>query len=381
MTVQNRRTTSGCERKISMYTGKKSSAMRLQDSPRKRVRISALHLAAFLFIYVCNILLFFAFRGYFFLIMWVILTALIPFSFYTAWRLVEYIDGTIVISKENVRPGETVEVVLSINNRSLLCALRGTWLLTVGNSFYQTYDDQKLVLSVPPHGKRQFSMTVAMTDLGRIFFTCEEFFITDLLGIFSIHTGCAMEGSLYVLPPPDASTTEDIPEVCFGAMEVSESQRKGNDHSEVSDIRTYAPGDRPRDIHWKLSARHMELMVKERVSLSGSEQILLLDIPSEKEKAEKLLTEGYHQITGLLNRQMTVRVLVWNQRLFSFESYSCACAEELESAFCEIFRTDLSSRSCDLLRQYMKNCYPQLESYMCVTLKEYTIQLEICING
>ena len=348
---------------------------------KKRVRISLLHLLAFLIVYIIHILLFLAFRSYFFLLMVVLFTIFVPLSFCVAWRLTDFVTGTVVFENETVRQGEETEVVFHIANSSWFCALRGTWLLTIGNSFYQTFDSQKLLLSVPPHGKKRYQMTVTLMNLGRIVFACNDFYITDFLGIFAIHAGCAIENRLFVLPQSDGSSQEELPDVYSGVAELSESQRKGNDYSEVSDIRTYQPGDRLRDIHWKLSARQPELMVKERVSLSGSEHVLLLELPDDRQQAEKLLTAGYHKIKGLLDKHIAVRLLVWNNYQFTFESYSCTCINELETAFCEIFQTDLLSHSSDMLHQYMKKCYPQLESYLCVMSKDDSVALEICVNG
>ena len=347
----------------------------------KKVRISFLHLAAFMLLFVVALLLFLIFRSYFFLLMVIIFVALVPYSFFTAWRLADHIEASVSAEKEILRPDEEVRIVLSVINSSYLSALRSTWLLCAGNSFYRTSDEQQLLLAIPPKCKRQFPLTVRVSDLGRIAFTCQEYILKDPLGIFAVHVECAVECSFFVLPRPDSPAQVSLPETYSGVAELSESTRKGNDYSEVSDIRAYIAGDRPRDIHWKLSARQQDLMVKERVSLSGSEHILLLELSNIKEKAQTLLTEGYQQIKGLLNSHMSIRILVWNERLFSFESCSCADTQELDAAFCEIFRTDLSSRSSDLLRQYMRNCYPQLGSYMCVTEKDGTIQLEICVNG
>lgn len=203
-------------------------------------------------------------------------------------------------------------------------------------------------------------MTVTMTDLGRIIFSCKEFCISDLLSIFEIYSDCTAENCIFILPKANSPAGTTIPETYSGVVELSESRTKGNDYSEISDIRTYRAGNRPKDIHWKLSARQPELMVKERVSLSGIEHILLLDLPDEKNSADKLLTESYQQIKAMLDKHMQIRLLVWNHHLFSFESYSCGDSEELEAAFCEIFHTNLSSHSSGMLRQYMKNCYPQL---------------------
>ena len=137
---------------------------------KKRVRISLLHLLAFLIAYIIHILLCLAFRSYFFLLMVVLFTVLVPLSFWVAWRLTDFVTGMIIFENETVRQGEETEVVFRIANSSWLCALRGTWLLTIGNSFYQTFDSQKLLLSVPPHGNKRYQMTVTLMNLGRIVF-------------------------------------------------------------------------------------------------------------------------------------------------------------------------------------------------------------------
>ena len=352
---------------------------------KKRVRISPPHLTVFLLVYLGNFLLFFALRGYFFLVMAILLTAFVPLSFCMAWPLTGSVAADIACElpceERVIRQNEQVQIIFSMINKSWLCALNGIGLLSAGNSFYKTADRQKLLLSIPPHGKKQFQMTVTVTDLGRIHFLCQELIITDLLGIFLVHTDCGAEYSFYVLPKTDDSIDARLPDSDSGMAELSESPRKGSDYTEVSDIRAYVPGDRPRDIHWKLSARQGELMVKERVTLSGSEQILLLELPSEKAKAEKLLREGYQKIRGILNTHRAVRLLVWNNSSFTFDAYSCASADELDAAYCELFQTDLPSHSSDLLQQYMKNCFPQLESYLHLTQREDTVELELCTNG
>ena len=347
----------------------------------RQIRISFFHLAAFLLIYMINLLLFLVFRGYFFLMMGMILTALVPFSFYMARRLADKATADIYAEKEIIRAGEENRIVFRVDNPGYSCALRSTWFLETGNSFYETFDSHRLLLSIPPHGKKVFPMSLILTDLGQIVFRCQKYVITDLLGIFTIHIDCNAEGIFCVLPKSDTPPASVLPETGSGAAELSESQRKGNDHSEVSDIRAYRPGDRPRDIHWKLSARQRELMVKERVSLSGSEHVLLLELPDEKKSAERLLTEGYGQIKGLLDSLGTIRLFIWNSSLFTFESYSCSTPEELDAAYSELFHTPLSSHTSDSLHQYMKNCYPLLDSYLCVIRRDGIVQLETCING
>lgn len=364
--------------------------MQTKSAAPKKVRLSFLHLAAFLFVYLGNILLFLALRGYLFIVLGVILTALVPLSFLAVWKLADCVTGTIFMEKDTVsiqnnefavRQEDDICVIFSIQNKSMLCTLRGTWIFTAGNAFYSTSDRHTLLLPVPPHGDKQFRMTVTVTELGRVVFACREFILSDLLGIFMVHTACSMECSLYVLPRQDDAALGQLPDAYSGTAELSESRQKGSDYSEITDIRTYQPGDRPRDIHWKLSARQPELMVKERTALAGSERVVLIALPSEKPAAEKLLTEGYRKIRSLVAGQAFLRLLVWDNRSFSFASHSCASVAELDTAFCTIFRTDLQTHSSQMIQQYMRNCYPQLDSYLCLMQKEDAVQLEVCVNG
>lgn len=352
--------------------------IRIRD---KKVHISVLHLAAFMLVYAINILLFLIFRGYTFLLIWIFLTTLVPCSFYAAWRLASGVEVSIFTEKETASPRELVELTVSIHNTSYFFALKSVLYLNIGNSFYDTSDDHRLILAIPPRGDNRFPMTVTMTELGRIVFACRKYTVCDLLGILSICLDCTAESCLFILPQSGNTFSVSIPEAHSGVADLSENNRKGNDHSEVSDIRTYRIGDRPKDIHWKLSVRNRELLVKERVSFSGSEHVLLLDLPSDKISVEKLLTEGFRQMTELLNSHLMIRLLVWNQNHFSFDSYPVGSPEELVRAYCQIYHTRLSDRSSSLLRQYMRNCYPLLESYLCITLKEDTVRLEIWING
>ena len=66
---------------------------------KKRVRISPPHLTVFLLVYLGNFLLFFALRGYFFLVMAILLTAFVPLSFCMAWLLTGSVAADIACRK------------------------------------------------------------------------------------------------------------------------------------------------------------------------------------------------------------------------------------------------------------------------------------------
>ena len=58
--------------------------------------------------------------------------------------------------------------------------------------------------------------------------------------------------------------------------------RKGNDPSEIFDLREYVPGDDVRSIHWKLSGKLDNLVVKEASDPSHYQVVLMPDLGREE---------------------------------------------------------------------------------------------------
>ena len=62
----------------------------------------------------------------------------------------------------------------------------------------------------------------------------------------------------------------------LGEAEIYDDLRGGTDTSQLFQIRSYQPGDRLQNIHWKLSAKSEELMVREHSQPKGCAIVLLL---------------------------------------------------------------------------------------------------------
>lgn len=68
-----------------------------------------------------------------------------------------------------------------------------------------------------------------------------------------------------------------------GESETYDESHPGNDSSEIFDVREYRPGDSMKNIHWKLSARAGDLLVKENSLPKACAVLLLLSyIPRKK---------------------------------------------------------------------------------------------------
>ena len=93
----------------------------------------------------------------------------------------------------------------------------------------------------------------------------DQLMITDFMGAFQRRCRIASEekSMLFILPEVLRGDRE-LPDV-QGVFpdENGDSEKQGNNALDVSEIRSYREGDSLKLVHWKLSARLNELMVKE----------------------------------------------------------------------------------------------------------------------
>lgn len=93
-----------------------------------------------------------------------------------------------------------------------------------------------------------------------------------------------------------------------GESEEHSKERGGDDPSEVFQIRDYQPGDKLRSIHWKLSAKTEEMMVREQSLPLGCPVDLYLDMyqPSVHHRKDETKRDSYLQIAASISHSMVV---------------------------------------------------------------------------
>ncbi len=100
----------------------------------------------------------------------------------------------------------------------------------------------------------------------------------DIFGLFVFRRPAVILEEILVYPPEIRLNTELLqrPETkSFGDMY---NQKKGQDISEVSGLRGYVPGDSMNSIHWKLSSKLDELIVREFGQPSNYNTLILYEM-------------------------------------------------------------------------------------------------------
>lgn len=152
--------------------------------------------------------------------------------------------------------------------------------LAVKNQFYN--QEQQAVLWGMAEGKSKVRLTAALSSqhCGPIMVQLQEVKIFDIFCLFSRKIPVRGKEMLAVLPEYYMASVvlrEDMRDFLAESEEYDKS-KPGDDPSEVFQIREYRGGDRMQSIHWKLSARTDDLMVKEYSLPTGNPVVFFWDM-------------------------------------------------------------------------------------------------------
>lgn len=137
---------------------------------------------------------------------------------------------------------------------------RVTVRLTAQNLFTGETARHRLRLNgVTP--RTPIKMTVRTGHCGLLELRADKLRVYDYLGLFSIRPARAQPARLLCRPIPLDPGPVNIPDVPSGRAAPHNAVRRGP--GEDYDLRDYRPGDLMRSVHWKLSSKWDELIVRE----------------------------------------------------------------------------------------------------------------------
>ena len=188
-------------------------------------------------------------------------------------KLVCEIEAPVRVAK-----GETSEVLIKIKNQSAMPVLFADTVLDVGNAVTGETKQLDLPFSVMGHGKCEQKVSLTSRYCGKCEYVIKGAAVTDMMR-FLIHKR-DLWGSGQTIVMPDVG--EIVPDEQSREASDMESFRysqtkKGPDVSETLAIREYQPGDSIKRIHWKLSYKTGDTMVKESSYPIFNSMLLLLE--------------------------------------------------------------------------------------------------------
>lgn len=260
------------------------------------------------------------------------------------------------------KPARAV-VTLTVENRNRILPLtKGIARVRYENTFSGDKGKLKIRFSVDAGKKRDRRIPVVMDNCGNVAITVEKVRIYDYLNIFAWTIGKHYETQdILVLPPMKPmylgqdrwynETNEDSDRFSL--------YKKGDDPSEIFDVREFVDGDKIQRIHWKLSGKTGNLMVKEgSLPLTKAVHIFLdLCVVGERQQRNRnvnLLIQGAYSISMYMIEHGIPQVFLWYDRINGvIREYSVEQEEELYWMFQELFQSRITTDPDELWKAYV----------------------------
>ena len=169
-------------------------------------------------------------------------------------------------------------VKLNICNLGLLPINRMKVLLVVKDSMRGKRKKYWMTLPVVPRGESEYVQMVSFFGAGNYEIILKKMRVYDITGLF--HRDIRMKKQSVVQVMPEL---HEVPvrvtlatKNFYGEADVYDENTPGHDNSELFQVREYRAGDRIQNVHWKLTAKQDELMVKEHSLPKACPVILFL---------------------------------------------------------------------------------------------------------
>lgn len=277
--------------------------------------------------------------------------------------------------------GETAYFVIQLKNPTWFVSLDAKVIVNVENTLLGTIGQQ--VFSVPIHAGKGETLTlpIAAGYPGLVRVSVSRVYVKDLMGFFRLKKAVNQAAELSILPREVNDIAYEKTALEQGMLESEESSKRGNDFSDVQEVREYIPGDKLMSIHWKLSAKRDILMVKDRVSMSDHQLVivpeLFLDQPVN---LAAILTMTYSVISELIQEQTTVRLMYWSMNRYEYEDVRIDYKEELDAAFARMYY-EKAYKNPNEAAEHMALVHPEMHAYLHVFTEGQGAQMMVRENA
>ncbi len=293
------------------------------------------------------------------------------------------------------RIGQKIPLTLKIHRKNKIpmgiIQIRGS----VKNILFQSSQDLTLTIQPSEKNTQGYHYLAEMENCGNVHISLTEAACMDMLGLFSWKMPLDIQMEIMVYPAQMQLQARTIrrPEAIFSG-ELYDQNRKGTDVSEVASLRDYVPGDTLGSVHWKLSSKLDNLVVREFGYPSNYQVLILYDLVRSTDGTE--ISAGRNNavlaLTAALSYQMLEQHMehnvgrMVNGEHLSLPVYSMGTYDNmLTSLLCHPITEQAGSGDTiyQVLQKDLRSLYTKLiyitPSYEESTLKQVAREMDVTV--
>lgn len=238
---------------------------------------------------------------------------------------------------ESVSADNNIIIDVDVINKGFFPFLNAKLLFNYHNLFYKENAAQTVIISAEAKKTITYSIPFMTHFPGLAVFAFDHAIIHDYLHLYSVILPLNREINIPVFPKEitlpsypiipsyfEDGDDEDLPSVMFGQQS-----------SDIREIREYQPGDSIRSVHWKMTARTGELMVKEYDHVADHRLYVVTELEKSKlsESLEALMAYG----TYLTQNREPFILAIFSAAAMDFTLYPVENADDLLDAITRLY--------------------------------------------
>lgn len=185
--------------------------------------------------------------------------------------------------------GKENTVKIKVTNKSIFPAQRMKALIIIEDTTRDTKKRYWMKLSEVYRGENTFIQSVIFPGSGNYEIYLKKLRIYDWTGLMNGHVKVKRSSLVQIMPEirqvPVMLTA--ITRNFYGESDTYDENLPGHDNSEIFQVREYQKGDRMQNVHWKLTAKQDEVMVKEHSLPKSCPVVFFLDYHIDKRIRKK----------------------------------------------------------------------------------------------
>lgn len=220
-----------------------------------------------------------------------------------------------------------MQMVIIVKNKSALWNIKYRLYIGARNGQAGKKTKYKLEGIAEPRAEKKAYCEMESQYCGLMIVSAEYLEIYDFMGILSRKINLSQQRTVGIMPEFSLQPIEITRRTREFPTDADEHslERAGQDPSAIYQVREYRAGDSIHDIHWKLTAKEEELMIKERALPLGCAVLVWVDFQVSKNPAKALdvLVTQTASLAISLVAEKCIHIVAWfeekNQRVVKYK--------------------------------------------------------------
>lgn len=246
-----------------------------------------------------------------FLAILLILLCILPIiSIYATIILSKHITFVTKPKTGSITVGNNIVIGATINNPTIIPFLNCEVNFTLQNLFYENNLVHSLSLSAPAKKNQKIDIPILTRYSGMSEIAFKTMEITDFLHLYTITINLNLIHQIPVMPE-----LKKIEYPLFNNLSEEDDEEDfinniGQQSYDIKELREFRPGDRQNLIHWKMSSKTDDILVKEMEHMAT--RILVIIPEYDRLKLEMTMSTLWSYINFLIDHKEIFKIGIFN---------------------------------------------------------------------